>query len=107
MGEKIEVIAIIEGLKICYYLLKLKEKPKVSTCYRFCLFLTHNPKVVGSNPAPATNEIKGLDEKSNPFLFWLFWIFQPYFQPLRQNLQSMQVKRMVPRRDLLHRFYSE
>ena len=28
----------------------------------------HNPKVVGSNPAPATtNKIKGLDAKSKPF----------------------------------------
>jgi len=28
---------------------------------------THNPKVLGSNPSPATNEIKGLPKEGNPF----------------------------------------
>jgi hypothetical protein len=31
---------------------------------------THNPKVLGSNPSPATiNKNKGLDDKSNPLFF--------------------------------------
>ena len=60
MVENIEDILTIEGLWISSYLLKLKEKPKVSIGYRFGLILTHNPKAVGSNPAPATKNIKGL-----------------------------------------------
>jgi hypothetical protein len=29
--------------------------------------LAHNPKVAGSNPAPATNQIKGLGDLPDPF----------------------------------------
>jgi hypothetical protein len=30
---------------------------------------SHNPKVVGSNPTPATKENQGLRRKSKPFFF--------------------------------------
>jgi hypothetical protein len=34
--------------------------------------LAHNPKVAGSNPAPATKQIKGLaDKRLTPFAFHL------------------------------------
>ena len=38
----------------------------------------HNPKVIGSNPVPATKDFKGLEEKpSKPFLF-----SAPFFYPI-------------------------
>jgi hypothetical protein len=51
----IEVILIIERLRNCHYLLKSMENVGMSVGYRFRPFHTHNPEVVGSNPAPATN----------------------------------------------------
>ena len=40
----------------------------------------HNPKVTGSNPVPATtNNIKGLDNKSKPFLFVKCFLFPALF----------------------------
>ena len=30
----------------------------------------HNPKVVGSNPTPATNKIKGVGRNSDPFFYY-------------------------------------
>jgi hypothetical protein len=42
--------------------------PSYTSLYRtsHALVLARNPKVAGSNPAHATNEIKGLGEKLNP-----------------------------------------
>jgi hypothetical protein len=44
--------------------------PSYTSLYRtsHALVLARNPKVAGSNPAHATNEIKGLGEKLNLFL---------------------------------------
>jgi len=60
MVENIEGILTIEGMAISSYPPKLMEKPKVSIDYRYGLILTHNPKVTGSNPVPATNKLNDL-----------------------------------------------
>ena len=46
-----------------------KTRP-ISRGWKYCLNRSHNPKVLGSNPSPATNnKNKGLDDKSNPCFF--------------------------------------
>ena len=40
---------------------------------------THNPKVRGSNPLPATNKIKGLGENPKPFHFLYPSLYPPPF----------------------------
>jgi hypothetical protein len=37
-----------------------------------CLYAAHNPKVVGSNPAPAANQLKGLEIILYAFFFLAF-----------------------------------
>jgi hypothetical protein len=57
----------------------LKYRAK-SSLFKFVGKQAHNPKVTGSNPVPATtNNIKGLDHKSKPFLFSLFTLFPTLF----------------------------
>ena len=75
MVEIIEGILTIEGMAISSYPLKLKEKPKVSIGYRYGLILTHNPKVTGSNPVPATKNFRDLHSLGvGPFsLVGYFW----------------------------------
>jgi len=58
--EEIESILSIEKPDNSRYLLKSQEKAEVSVGWRKRLILTHNPKVRGSNPLPATKENKGL-----------------------------------------------
>ena len=41
--------------------------------------LSHNPKVVGSNPASATNRNTVFRRKDGVFLFYLFVVFRPCF----------------------------
>jgi hypothetical protein len=43
------------------------ENVGMSVGYRFRPFHTHNPEVVGSNPAPATIDIRGLDANLSSF----------------------------------------
>ena len=56
-------------------ILKLMGNPEMSTSYGFLLKQTHNPKVAGSNPAPATKNIKDLHRFGvSPFSLWAtFW----------------------------------
>jgi len=43
--------------------MKAKRETKLlSTVSKKWLYAAHNPKVVGSNPAPATNQLKGLQQ---------------------------------------------
>jgi len=49
---------------------------EVSVCFRSVVmsgeslgFSPHNPKVVGSNPAPATKEVRHLANRLSAFLF--------------------------------------
>jgi hypothetical protein len=41
---------------------EMTEKPKMSWFLAVLFIFTHNPKVGGSNPPPATNQFKGLRE---------------------------------------------
>ena len=50
--------------------LPLNAFPPRSEGYRTWPCCTHNPKVVGSNPTPATNEIRGL--RSMAVALWVF-----------------------------------
>jgi hypothetical protein len=52
--EDIEDILTIEGIQISSYLLKSIGNLMMSLSYRFGAIFTHNPKVGGSNPSPAT-----------------------------------------------------
>ncbi len=36
----------------------------------------HNPKVVGSNPSPATKQIKGLANQADPFLAFVAFLMR-------------------------------
>lgn len=57
---------------------KLNKKP---------IFRAHNPKAVGSNPAPATKEIKGLRAKLlSPFLLVLPYCYPSLFWPFFTSL---------------------
>jgi hypothetical protein len=75
----VEVIAVIEGIGKRYYQLKSQENREVSTSYGSGVELTHNPKVTGSNPVPATKEFKDLHRFGvGPFLlvgyFWALFL---------------------------------
>ena len=39
-----------------------------------CLIRAHNPKVIGSNPIPATSQIKGTHEHGEPPFFIIYVI---------------------------------
>ena len=59
-------------------LLKIQEIQNKSTCVKarqISFKRAHNPKVVGSNPAPATNKIRHLRFSNHKCLF----IFLTYF----------------------------
>jgi hypothetical protein len=68
----------------------------------------HNPKVAGSNPAPATNKIKELQE-ANPGTVWRLcgkcalkrhsaWLNKPTLLTARRELSSRLARRIVRRR---------
>ena len=57
----------------------------------------HNPKVAGSNPAPATNLNQGVSSKSWPLFFWLknhSPHYSPHDRPIER--QKGKVARLCP-----------
>jgi len=58
--------------------MKSQKVHNIPKCFIFLLFWyillypaepAHNPKVLGSNPSPATNKNKGLRSSRSPFFF--------------------------------------
>jgi hypothetical protein len=65
--ENIDAILTVEFSEKPYFLLNSMGNLGMSMRYRSRPSLTHNPKVRGPNPSPATKEFKGLFDVASPF----------------------------------------